>query len=101
MGFIPKDARWYLADIVLEHMIEDDSRNVVHVNTHLVEAESANQAYEKAVALGRNSEQGYINTAGKWVRVVFRGLRELNVIHDSIEDGAELTYSESVGVTEE
>ena len=56
MGFIPEDARWYLADIVLEHIIEGDSRNVVHINTHLVEAESPVEAYEKAVGLGRRSE---------------------------------------------
>jgi hypothetical protein len=40
MGFIPKGARWYLADIVLEHIIAGDPRNVVHINTHLVEAGS-------------------------------------------------------------
>jgi hypothetical protein len=101
MGFIPKEARWYLADVVLEHTIEDDPRNVVHVNTHLIEAESPEQAYEKAMALGRTSEQDYANTAGKQVRVIFRGLRELNVIHDALEDGVELAYSESVGVPEE
>jgi hypothetical protein len=53
MGFMPKDARWYLADVVLEHTIEGDPRNVVHVNMHLIEADSPEQAYEKAVALGR------------------------------------------------
>jgi hypothetical protein len=101
MGFIPKDARWYLADVVIEHIIEGDSRNVVHINTHLIEAESPEQAYEKAMALGRDREYTYANTDGKQVRMVFRGLRELNVIHDALEDGAEMTYSESVGVPEE
>jgi hypothetical protein len=101
MGFIPKDARWYLADIVLEHVIEDDPRNLVQVNTHLVEAESPEQAYDKALALGRNAEQEYANTDGKRVRVLFRGLRELNVIHEPLEDGAELMYRESAGVPED
>jgi hypothetical protein len=101
MGFIPAGARWYLADVILEHVIEGDTRNLVHVNTHLVEAESPEQAYEKALALGRASEQEYANTDGKRVRVVFRGLCELNVIHDALEDGAELTYSEHAGVPEE
>jgi hypothetical protein len=101
MGFVPKDARWYVADIVLEHHIEGDPRNVVHVNTHLVEAQSPEHAYEKALALGQGSEQQYANTEGKQVRVMFRGLRELNVIHDPLEDGAEVAYSESVGVPEE
>ncbi|MHB1557241.1 MAG: DUF4288 domain-containing protein [Isosphaeraceae bacterium] len=100
MGFIPAGARWYLADIVLEHVIEGDPRNVVHVNTHLVEAESPGEAYEKAIALGRGSELEYLNTDAKTVRVVFRGLRELGVIHDPLEDGAEIAYRESVGVSE-
>jgi hypothetical protein len=101
MGFIPKDARWYLVDIILEHIIEDDPRNLVHIDTHLIEAASPEQAHEKALALGCDSEQEYTNTDGKQVRVVFRGLRQLNVIHDALEDGAELTYSETVGVLEE
>jgi hypothetical protein len=101
MGFIPKDARWYLADVVLEHTVEDDPRNVVHVNTHLIEARSPQQAYEKAVALGHEAELVYANTDGKQVRITFLGLRQLSVIHDDLEDGAELAYSESVGVPEE
>jgi hypothetical protein len=101
MGVIPKDARWYLADIVLEHIVEGDPRNLVHVNTNLVEAESPEQAYQKALALGGDSGQEYTNTDGKRVRVAFRGLRQLNVIHEALEDGAELAYREMVGVPEE
>jgi hypothetical protein len=101
MGFIPKDARWYLADVILEHIVEGDPRNLVHVNTHLVEAGSPEQAHQKALALGSGAEREYANTDCKRVRVVFRGLRELNVIHDTLEDGAELAYSEKVGVPEE
>jgi hypothetical protein len=100
MAFIPKDARWYLADLVLEHTVDGDPRNVVHVNIHLIEASSPEQAYEKALALGRESELVFTNTAGREVRVVFRGLRGLNVIHDNLEDGAELTYEEKVAVPE-
>jgi hypothetical protein len=98
MGFIPKDAHWYLADIVLEHVIEGDPRNVVHVDTHLIEAGSPEQAYEKGTALGRSYQREYANTDGKQVQVISRGLRELNVIHESLEDGAELIYEESFGV---
>jgi hypothetical protein len=101
MGFIPKDARWYLADLVLEHRIDGQGQNVVHVNTHLVEAGSPDEAYEKALALGRGGEHEYENVDGRQVRVVFRGLRELNVIHEPLEDGAEIIYTEDVGVPEE
>lgn len=101
MGFIPKDARWYLADVVLEHRIDGDAENVVHINTHLVEAGSPDEAYEKALALGRGGEHEYENTDGHRIRVLFRGLRGLNVIHEPLEDGAELMYKEDVGVPEE
>jgi hypothetical protein len=101
MAYIPKDARWYLADVVLEHAVEGDPRNVVHVNIHLIEAESPERAYEKAIALGQSSEQVYANPDGLEVRVTFRGLRDLNVIHDDLEDGAELAYEESTGVPED
>jgi hypothetical protein len=100
MGFIPKDARWYLAGLVLEHTIEGDPRNVVHVNTHLIAADSPEEAYRKANDLGRRGEIAYANTDGKTVRSVFRGLRGLDVIHDDLEDGAELFYEERVGISE-
>ncbi len=101
MGFIPKGARWYLAGLVLEHTIEGDARNVVHVNTHLIEADSPEEAYRKANALGRAGEMEYANTDGKQVRVAFRGLRDLDVIHDDLEDGAELFYEERVDIPED
>jgi hypothetical protein len=100
MGFIPKGARWYLADIVLEHVIEGERRNLVHVNRHLVEAASPEEAYKKASKLGRENQLRYLNTDGMRVRLKFRGLRELNVIHDDLEDGAELSYEEVVAVPE-
>lgn len=101
MAYIPPNVRWYLADVVLEHAIDGDPRNVVHVNVILIEAASPEQAYEKAIALGKASEQAYANTEGREVRVTFRGLRDLTVIHEHLEDGAELTYEEHVGVTED
>jgi|SRR5689334_23072913 hypothetical protein len=100
MGYVPKGARWYLADVVLEHVIEGDRRNLVHVNTHLVEAASPEEAYNKARKLGRTSQLQYLNTDGKRVRVRYRGLRELNVVHDELEDGVELMFDEVVAVPE-
>lgn len=100
MAFIPKDARWYLADVILEHVIGGDTRNVIHINMHLIEASSPEQAYEKAQVLGAQSEDTYLNSDGKQVRVIFRGLRDLNVIHEELEDGAELAYSQKVALPE-
>ena len=101
MGSLSDEARWFLADLVLEHRIEGESLNVVHVNTHLVAAGSPEEAYEKSSALGRDAEQEYVNTDGRQVQVVFRGLKELDVIHEPLEDGSEIMYSEAVGVPED
>ena len=100
MGFIPKDAKWYLADIVEEICVEGDRRNVVHTNLILVRADSPDEAYNKAMALGKRGNTKYQNTEGKTVTIRFRGLSELNVIHDELEHGCEISYSEDVGVSE-
>jgi hypothetical protein len=101
LGYIPKGARWYIAGLVLEHIIEGDPRNVVQVNTHLIEADAPDMAYRKANDLGKASEMEFANTDGKRVRVIFRGLRDLDVIHDDLEDGAELFYEEKVGIPDD
>ena len=101
MGYIPEDAMWYLADVILEKRIESDPRSVVHINRLLVRADSREDAHEKALLLGRQGEHSYENTDGKTVTVTFRGLGELNVIHEELEHGAELSYQELVGLSEE
>ncbi|HEU5115068.1 MAG TPA: DUF4288 domain-containing protein, partial [Isosphaeraceae bacterium] len=101
MGDIPPDACWYLADLVMEFLVEGDARNVVHINIHLIRANSPQEAHARALTLGHESEQEFENTDGRLVRVLFRGLRDLNVIHDPLEDGAELIYEERIDVPEE
>ena len=32
MGYVPDDAKWWIAEIVEEITVEDDARNVVHIN---------------------------------------------------------------------
>ena len=100
MGYIPKDAKWYLADIVLEITIEGDPRNVVHTNLVLIRASSPEEAYQKAVELGTANEQSWDNIDGKDVTTRFRGLRDLNVILGELEHGTELSYGERIGLDE-
>ncbi len=38
MTYIPQNAKWYLADIVLEITVQDDRENIVHVNLTLIRA---------------------------------------------------------------
>lgn len=101
MAFIPPGIQWYLADIVLEHRIDGDSRNLVYFNTHLVEASSPDEAYDKAQNLGRSADEQHENTDGRTITVLFRGLRALSVIHEPLEDGAEIMYNEEIGMSEE
>jgi hypothetical protein len=101
LGFILADAKWYLAEIVLEITIDDDPRSVVHTNTVLVRADSPEEAYDKSLALGKQSETSYENPDGKRVQFLFKGLHDLNVIHDELEHGAELSFHEQVQMSEE
>ncbi|UBF28297.1 DUF4288 domain-containing protein [Kovacikia minuta CCNUW1] len=101
MAYIPDDAKWYIAEIVMECQVEGNSRNVVHTNIVLVRADSPEEAFEKAEELGRGGEDRYLNTSDQEVTFQYRGLRELNVIHDELEHGAELMYEEEIGVQED
>ena len=92
MAYIPADAEWFIADLVVEYIIGDETDRSVDINIVLVEAHTAEEAYVKALELGKDYEDTYTNTDGVPVEVRFIGLRELNVIHDKLEHGAELTY---------
>jgi hypothetical protein len=101
MAYIPANARWWLADLVVEFNIGGEDSNLVHYNLTLVRAESAEEAYAKALKFGEQHEDTYTNTDEKPVRVRFRGLRDLTVIYEEIEDGAELLYEEETDVSED
>jgi Domain of unknown function (DUF4288) len=101
MGYVPPDAKWWLADLILEFRFEGEGGNLVHYNLTLVRADSAEEAYSKALRFGTQHEDTYTNTDGRVVTVRFRGLRDLLVIHHDIKDGSELLYEEEADVTEE
>ena len=101
MAFIPRDAVWYVAQVVLEITVEGDAQNVVHINYLLVRAGSPEEAHEKALRLGAQHESVYLNRNEKEVRIVFRGLRNLTVVCDNLEHGAELLYEERTGLSAE
>ena len=101
MAFIPDDAEWYLADIILEITVENDDRNVIHTNTVLVHAKSPDEAYSRAINFGKYYESKETNPEGNLVTTKFRGLLDLNVIYEHLEDGAELVFKEDINVPEE
>jgi hypothetical protein len=65
MAYIPKGAKWYLAELVEEITVEDEPRNVVHTNVILVRADSPQEAYDRSLGLGKQSETSYENLAGR------------------------------------
>ncbi len=100
MAYIPKDAEWYIADIVIEINVEDESENILHVNTTLIQANSPEEAYKKAIKLGKeNEEEPYKNPSGKIVTTIFKGLDNLDVIHDKLEHGAELYFTQYTNIS--
>ena len=72
MGFVPEDAEWYLAEIVQELTVEDDSRNLVWRNLTLIRENSPEAAYEKALNIGHSGDSEYLNPDVKLVKVRFR-----------------------------
>ncbi|MEP7293014.1 MAG: DUF4288 domain-containing protein [Chloroflexota bacterium] len=101
MAFIPEDAKWYLADIVQEFQIEDEASSLVWINLILIRADSPEEAYERSLEEGNSHNSTYLNTDGKRVSSVFRGLRNLYVIIDKLEHGSELIYEEKDDLNEE
>lgn len=69
---------WYLADLVFA-----DGGDVT-ITTHLVEARDADEAYDKATALGRDGD-GFV------------GLHDLTEVHEPLADGAELAFQSRPG----
>lgn len=100
MAYIPKDAEWYLATLVMEIIVRGSRHNVVHSDVYLLKAKSPEQAYAKAIRTGKGSETTYINPKGQRVEHHFRGISNLNVVYEPLEDGSELWFKEAVGVSE-
>ena len=100
MAHVPNNTEWFLADIVQEIRVDGCQRNVVHINSVIVHASSPETAYARAMVMGRRGNTSYLNERGKRVTIRFRGLRNLDVIYDPLEDGCEIMYTERLGVTE-
>src|SRR5580704_1950572 len=98
MGYIPPDAKWYLAEIIEQIAVDGEPRHVIHTNVVLIRGDSPDDAYAKAVELGTAAEISYENPEGKRVAIRYCGLRDLNVIHGELEHGTELIYSEDIGM---
>lgn len=100
MAFIPEDAKWYLAETVQEFQVEDEDTSLVFINFVLIRGDSPEEAYERALVEGKSHEYADLNTDGKRVMSIFRGLHNLHVIHEELEHGSEILYEQQEDVTE-
>jgi hypothetical protein len=99
--WIPKDMEWFLADIIQELKVADADDSTVWINTHLIKASSPEEAYEKALNHGKLYDNSWTNTDGELVVSRFRGLRDLLLIYEKLEDGAEIMWEEQEDVSEQ
>ena len=92
--------RLYLASILMLVTVDNEIKNIVNKNLHLIQAESDDAAYEKSVKLGRDSETDYLNSKDQLVKISFIGLAELELaIEDDIYDGMELAFEQFEDLT--
>ncbi|MCA9885577.1 MAG: DUF4288 domain-containing protein [Anaerolineae bacterium] len=95
------NSKWFLAELIVEFHVENESSRLVHINSILVSAKNAEEAYSKALHFGQRENTEYTNTDGNLVTVTFRGLRDLNIIHEELADGSEIIYEEYEDVDED
>lgn len=100
MGYIPQDAEWYIAELIMEITVHGGRCNVIHRNLTLINAHSPDEAYSKAIRTGKGGETQYRNLKDQLVDIRFRGISTLDVIYDPLVDGAEISFLEELAVPE-
>jgi tetratricopeptide (TPR) repeat protein len=93
-NWIPKNVEWFLAEHIQQFTFANGDDPLVWVNTRLVQATSLEEAYSKAMAQGEPYNHTFINTDQIEVTCTFRGLRDLYLIYEKLEDGAEIIWTE-------
>lgn len=99
MGYVDElylTRKWYVSHEILtlapDHSPADAKLDVWE-NLILIRAQSPEEAYLKAMEHGRANESA-ITVGGEKGSVRFRGLRDLVLIYDELEDGAEIEWHE-------
>ena len=92
MAYIPKNAVWYIADVIEEITVQGYKSCSIHINTVLIKASSPDDAFQKANEIGNTYNNTYKNIHQETVICAFRGLKNLNIISEELEHGAELAY---------
>ena len=69
MGHIPEDTEWFVAELIMEIVVEGDPRSVVHRNLTLVRARNPEEAYQAASRWGVEGEASYGNPEGRTIGI--------------------------------
>ncbi len=91
---------WYIAGIMIrfggngENQSNSNRRCLAWENQHLIKAKNPDEAYKKALKIGKESEDEYVNTDGENVKWVFEGLTTLIALYEDLADGAEIIWIE-------
>jgi len=75
-------ARWYIAELVEELILDANVRNVIHRKTRVIFADSEQDAYEKALSLSSEHEPTYLNQIHKSSQTRYWSLNELNLLQE-------------------
>ena len=88
---------WYTARLIIRCEVKGlkEDSSLTDEQVRLIKAESADEAYEKALILGEGEEYEYINSLNEKVRWVFAGIAELEEIGKRMKDGIELSSKRS------
>ena len=85
MANSPEASRWYVAELTEEVTLEGDPLNIVHKKTRVIFADTAEDAYEKALSMITEHELGYLNEHKRAVQTRFWGLRELDLSNEDMD----------------
>ena len=94
-----QNKNWYIVEILekCEPVIRNEENDLRRVTTwgnhHLIKADSPEQAFDKAVILGKEKNYKFINSDKIEMESIFVGIGELIPIYEDIEDGSELMWT--------
>jgi len=86
MADSPETARWFIAELVEELILDGNVKNVIHRKTRVIFADSHEDAYEKALSLSREHEPTYLNQTYNVPQVRYWGLNELSLVQEESSD---------------
>jgi hypothetical protein len=97
---IINNGNWFLAEIIEKYEPLDSNKTQVMRrvttwgNYHLIYAESPDEAYDKAVIIGKESNYTFTNSDKMKMKSEFLGIGDLLPIKEDIEDGAEIFWND-------